>query len=186
MGCSDTWAEVLEARDPDFRRRNEWNAAAREASRFNMTELCRMGVEAYEGRLHEVIHLRRMHAPSNNAYIEQDRQLVSELGSWREMQEDEYINLMADAADDLRAWKDGKGGKAAFKWLADHWAKDLDRLERTNQRHLSESESLRIKGRENTEKYRKRQERLALEIPEAEEVKKRLAWARSMQEKCES
>jgi hypothetical protein len=179
MGCSDTLAEALESRDPAFRARNEHNRAADAAERYNGAEMCARGVLAYEGKPFSDTPLKRMEEMIGNGYIDADNRVSRELGTWRTESQVTSINRAADAADALRDWAKGAQGHAAFAWLAEHWAFDLDRLRKDIARHTEDLKRLAP----DSPKAIKRRERLAADVPEAAAVRRRIEWAEEQRAK---
>lgn len=176
MGCSDSFAAMLEDRDPDFRQRNDHNWAATEAERHNWTTLCAWGMSLFRGERVQFEPLKRITLPSGNRYLDEDRAL-SKLG-WRgaETQED-HINRMADAGVDLQRWAEGtgSGGETAFAWLVEHWRADLKRTTADIDRHTAELKKLP----HDSPKAAKRRKRNAEDIPRADELRRMIEWAKS-------
>lgn len=178
MGCSDTWAAMLEQSDQAFRERNEHNLAADNAERHNITEMCARGILAYEGKPFETAPLQRMIELVGNAYIERDQQVSIEMGTRRTESQVASINCAADAADALANWSRGGDGSLAFAWLIEHWVHDLNRLERDIERHAEDLKRFARKGLSpEIPKAAKRRDRLEADFKEAEAIRRRIAWA---------
>jgi hypothetical protein len=185
MPCSDTLAEILEARDPEFKTRNEWNQQASQAEYTNALALCEMGIAAYSGKKIPELNFCRVEWPSGNPWLARDlvfaRAIEAEAGLPISMRKDERVNRIADAADSLLAWEAGCGnGKLAFEWLIYHWTRDLQRLNIDNERHQNEMKIMEAKGRTTTANYMKRVARVATDVPAADEKRKQVQWAQAM------
>lgn len=178
MACSDSYAQMLEDTDPDFKYRNAYNRKATNLLASNVGLLCEWGIAAFEGKDFKPHPLERMKVNIDNHYLQQDFRLSQDFGISGTGRIDD-INEAADAADSLIAWKQGGDGRKAFEWLLKHWHMDFIMLDRQINKHTLQSEQLKSAGKQQSERYLKRQKLLANDIPKAEEIRKRLLWAKS-------
>lgn len=184
MMHSDTHAEELEASDPKFKQRNEFNAKARAASRANWVAACDIGRAIMDGTSVPRPTIERVRWPVGNGYLNRDdatfRSLSTEGVPY--VRVDRIVAASADAAQSLLDLVDGKGdGVVGLKWLIEHWGVDLDYLKRRNEQHAVELAELRTKATRNPQKrdalIARRVAAMTVDEPAAELLARRIAWA---------
>lgn len=181
MSCSDSHAEALEASDPKFKQRNQFNAKADAASRANWVAACDIGKAIMDGSTVPRPTIERVRWPVGNPYLNEGEALKRSLATPERphVRVDRVVAASADAAESLLDLADGKGdGAVGLQWLIEHWGLDLDYQQRRNAGHRDQVAKLQAAGRGGSEKCQKRLKLLAVEEPAAALLAKRIAWAR--------
>lgn len=181
----DTHAEALEASDPKFRQRNEFNAKAAAASRANRVAACDIGKAIMDRSTVPRPTIERVRWPVGNPYLNESEALSRSLATPERphVRIDRVVAASADAAQSLLDLADGTGdGVVGLQWLIELWGVDLDYLKRRNEQHAAEVAELRTKATRSPQKrdalIDRRVAAMAIDEPAAELLRRRIAWAR--------